>query len=326
MNGPAPEQRTPPAERTGRYVALCGGIGGAKLALGLSRRLRPDRLTLIVNSGDDFRHLGLHISPDIDTVLYTLAGLADPERGWGRAAESWAVVETLGQLGGETWFRLGDGDLALHLLRSERLAGGTRLTEVVADLCRRLSVGVQVLPPSDDPIRTVVETESGDLALQHYFVRARCKPAVRGLRYEGAETARPAPEALAALADTELRAVFLCPSNPYLSLGPMLALPGLRAALGGLAVPRVAVCPLVGGRAVKGPLDKMMQEMGIAPGPQAVIDFYAGLIDAMVIDDADRGLALSGTRIAVRPTLMRSLADREALADAVLDLAEEMAS
>lgn len=303
-------------------VALCGGIGGAKLALGLDRVLDPGQLMVVVNTGDDFEHLGLHLSPDLDTVLYTLAGLSDPERGWGRAGETWRFMESLARLGGETWFQLGDLDLALHVLRTERLRGGQRLSEVMSDVARRLGVAAAIVPMSDDPVRTIVDTSEGRLPFQRYFVERRCEPRLIGLSFQGAETAKPVANAVAALSNPDLHAVVICPSNPYLSVDPMLALPGLRSALERTAAPVVAVSPIIGGAAVKGPTAKIMAELGIPATSGAIAAHYQGLIDGLVLDLSDEAeAAQADCAVEVAPTLMRSLDDRMDLASRVLAFA-----
>ncbi|MEP9347789.1 2-phospho-L-lactate transferase [Xanthobacter sp. KR7-225] len=308
-------------------LAVCGGVGGAKLAFGLQEEVGA-ALTVMVNTGDDFTHLGLAISPDIDTVLYTLGGLADPVRGWGRAGETWQFMTALRQLGGEDWFQLGDLDLAMHVERTRRLAGGERLSAVTADTARRLALAARVLPMSDEPVRTTVETSQGRLAFQHYFVRERCMPSVLGLRFEGAERARILPELADLLADDALCAVIICPSNPYLSIDPILALPGMREALARCAAPVVAVSPLIGGQAVKGPTAKIMGELGLAAGSAAIARHYAGLVDGLVVDtadaaDADRVLAF-GLSCMVAPTLMKGPQERVALARQCLAFAHEL--
>jgi LPPG:FO 2-phospho-L-lactate transferase len=246
----------------GTVLALSGGIGGAKLALGLSRVLPPEQLIVVANTGDDFEHLGLSISPDLDTLMYTLADMSDPERGWGRREETWTFMTALAALGGETWFQLGDGDLATHVERTRRLAAGDTLSHITGDFCRRIGIAARILPMSDDRVRTRVRCAEGWLDFQDYFVRRRCAPAVKELSYEGAASARPQPAFMAALADARLRAIIICPSNPYLSVDPILALPGVRAALKTCPAPVIAVSPIVGGRAVKGPTAKMMRELG----------------------------------------------------------------
>lgn len=314
---------------TPRCIALSGGVGGAKLALGLDRVMAPGDLLVVANTGDDFEHLGLAICPDIDTVLYTLAGVADPETGWGRAEESWRVMHTLETLGGETWFRLGDRDIALHLERTRRLRAGEALSRITADVARRFGVASHVLPMSDQPVRTIVETPDGPLAFQHYFVRERCAPSVAGFRFEGAKDARPAPGLREALAQPGLEAVVICPSNPFISIDPILSVPGLRDAIAASAAPVVAVSPIVGGRAIKGPTAKMMRELGLETDAAAVARHYRGLIDGFILDqrdaaDADRVRAL-GIDAAVTNTVMTSLEDRKALARFALDVARRLA-
>ncbi|MCH8154172.1 MAG: 2-phospho-L-lactate transferase [Proteobacteria bacterium] len=306
-------------------LALCGGIGGAKLALGLYRHLAPGALSVAVNTGDDFEHLGLHISPDIDTVLYTLSGTDNPDTGWGRADETWTFMAALEALGGETWFRLGDGDLALHVERTRRLGAGESLSEVCAAFARRFGLDARILPMTDDPLRTVVHTPDGPLPFQHYFVRERCEPRVTGVTFAGAEAARPNPEILRALADPALAAVVICPSNPYLSVDPILAVPGMRIALGACPAPVVAVSPVVGGRAVKGPTAKIMAELGVPVTNAAIAAHYEGLIDGLVLDRADRAEAAElAVPALVTETVMTSLEDRIALAAAALGFAAEL--
>lgn len=311
---------------TGKVVALSGGIGGAKLALGLDRVLAPGQLTIIANTGDDFRHLGLAISPDIDTLLYTLAGLDDPVRGWGRRDETWTFMQALAQIGGGNWFLLGDGDLALHVERTRRLAAGETLSEVTDALRRQLAISSAIVPMSDDPVATRVETDEGWLDFQHYFVRRRCEPRVRTLEFAGAEAARLAPDAAAALADPALAAIIICPSNPYLSVDPILAVPGVREALRAASAPVIAVSPIIAGQAVKGPTAKMMAELGLVPSAATVARHYAGLIDAFVVDAADAVAGVEGEiEITAAPILMRSLEDKTRLARLVLDIAERAA-
>jgi LPPG:FO 2-phospho-L-lactate transferase len=305
-----------------RVVALSGGVGGAKLVLGLSRVLDGPELAVVVNTGDDFAHLGLHVAPDIDTVVYTLAGLANPETGWGRRDETWSFMRALETLGGETWFRLGDADLAMHIERTRRLAAGERLTRITRDIAARLGIATRVLPMSDDPVRTVALTEAGELAFQDYFVRHQSGPRLHALRFDGAAEARATPEVLEALRSPALEAVVIGPSNPFLSIDPMLALTDLRAAIRATGVPVVAVSPIVGGRAIKGPAAKIMAELGLPVDAAAVAGYYRGLIDGFVLDLADAATAGSidlPTRAV--PTVMQDLADREALAREVLAFA-----
>lgn len=306
----------------GHVVALCGGVGGAKLAFGLAQVLPPERLTVIVNTGDDFEHLGLHISPDIDTVLYTLSGLADPVRGWGLAGESWNFMDALGRIDAEQWFLLGDRDLATHVERTRRLRAGESLSAVTAALAQALGIGAAIIPMSDDPVRTIVATPAGELEFQRYFVAERCEPVVTGLRFAGADAARIAPGVAAALARADLGAVIVCPSNPYLSIDPILAVRGMRGALAACGAPMIAISPLVGGKAIKGPTAKLMQELGITPDVAAIAQHYAGLVNRMVIDhaDADHAGALRCPTL-VAQTVMATDADRVALARTVLEWA-----
>ena len=274
------------------------------------------------NTGDDFEHLGLCISPDIDTVMYTLAGVANPELGWGRGDETWSFMETLDALGGETWFRLGDRDLAVHVERTRRLRAGETLSAVTADLCARLGIVPRVLPMSDDPVRTRVRTEEGWIEFQDYFVRRRCEPVVHEVAFHGAATARAQPDFLAALASPRTTAVVICPSNPFISIEPILAVPGVRAALAECAAPVVAVSPIIGGRAVKGPTAKMMAELGMPPSAGGVARRYDDLIDGYVCDFADMDqVAGIDAKVTLGQTMMTTLADREALARTVLGAA-----
>jgi LPPG:FO 2-phospho-L-lactate transferase len=321
MNAPAPSVHS----ADGLVLALSGGIGGAKLALGLSRILPPSRLVVVANTGDDFEHLGLSISPDLDTLLYTLAGINNPETGWGLRSETWTFMTALRALGGETWFQLGDGDLATHVERTRRLKSGETLSRITDDFCRRLGVHTKILPMSDDKVRTRVRTAEGWLEFQDYFVRRRCEPAVTELGYEGAADARPHPDFPAALADPRLRAVVICPSNPFLSVDPILALPGVREALSGCPAPVIAVSPILAGSAVKGPTAKMMTELGLPVTAAAVARHYGDLLDGYLVDHSDAGtLVCCGVTVASAAILMTTLADREALARDVLAFADSL--
>jgi LPPG:FO 2-phospho-L-lactate transferase len=310
----------------GQVVALSGGIGGAKLALGLYRILPAGALTVVANTGDDFEHLGLKVSPDLDTLLYTLAGLDNPETGWGRGGETWTFMAALESLGGETWFKLGDGDLATHVERTRRLAAGECLSAITDDFRRRLHISARLLPMSDDPVRTCLSTGAGWLDFQDYFVRRQCAPVVREIEFAGAPAAAPHPAFLAALGEADLRAVVICPSNPFISIDPILALPGVRAALRLCRAPVVAVSPIIAGKAVKGPTAKLMGELGLPVDAEAVARHYGDILDGYVVDvaDADR-LDKIGVKVTVAPTLMQTLADREALARAVLEAADRPA-
>jgi len=309
----------------GPVVGLSGGIGGAKLALGLYRALPAQALCMVVNSGDDFRPFGLHVSPDLDTMLYTLAGLENPATGWGRRDETWTFMQVMEDLGGETWFRLGDGDLALHVERTRRLAAGDTLSAIMSDVAGRWGVTARILPMSDDPVRTVVDTDQGTLPFQEYFVARRCAPRVTAVRFKGAETARPLHAARAALTNARTRAIVICPSNPYLSIDPILALPSLRAALAEAPAPVIAVTPIVGGRAVKGPTAKIMDELGLPVSSSAVAAHYAGLLDGFVLDPADAHLESEiAVPTLVTDTMMRGLDDKIRLAESVLDFARAL--
>ncbi len=313
----------------GTVLALCGGIGGAKLALGLYRVLAPGQLIVVVNTGDDFEHLGLHVSPDVDTVLYTLAGCNNPATGWGRAGETGGFMAALQALGGESWFFLDDGDLATHVERTRRLAAGETLSEIAKAFSERLGIAATIAPMTDDPVRTVVETADGPLPFQHYFVRERCEPAVSGFRFEGAALARPGPDLLRSLGDPDLGAVIVCPSNPFISIDPILALPGVRRALGAAPAPVIAVSPIVGGRAIKGPTAKIMTELGLPCTAVAVAGHYGALLDGFVLDRADAASAETvrrlGIDVLVTNTVMRTLDDRIDLARAVLGFAARLA-
>ena len=299
-------------------LALTGGVGGAKLALGLAKLLTPDDLAFVVNTGDDFEHLGLHVSPDVDTLVYTLADAANPATGWGRANESWHFMETLAQLGGETWFRLGDRDLALHVRRRSLLDQGIGLTAATAILAEQLGIPHRILPMSDDPVRTRVQTPDGTLAFQHYFVRDRCEPTALGFEFAGAASAKLNP----AIAFDALDAVVICPSNPYVSVDPILAVPGMTEALRGANCPIVAVSPIVGGAAIKGPTAKMMRELGVPASTIEVAKHYRKLATHFVIDEVDAGasdaVAALGLQTICAQTVMRTLDDRIALAKTVL--------
>ena len=308
-------------------VAVSGGIGGAKLALGLSRIVPGDNLLIVANVGDDFEHLGLHVSPDVDTLMYTLAGLDNTKLGWGRRDETWSFMETLTALGGEDWFRLGDRDLAVHVERTIRLRRGESLSAITADFCGRLGVGPRVLPATDDPVRTRLRTDEGWLDFQDYFVRLQCRPVVRELAFDGAEDARPHPHLLAALREEGLRAVVICPSNPFISVEPILAVPGMRQALSSSQAPIIAVSPIIGGRAVKGPTAKIMAELGLRPTAAAVAERYGDLLDGYVMDLEDAGEAIHvAPKVTLARTLMTNLAEREELARVVLEAANALAS
>lgn len=308
---------------SGKFIVLTGGVGGAKLVLGLSQLVPPEQLTAIVNTGDDFEHLGLAISPDIDTLLYTLSGKANAEQGWGRAGESWAFMAALRELGGEDWFQLGDGDLALHVLRTMRLRAGDSLSQICADFARAWEIGTAILPMSNERVATIVTTDEGDLSFQHYFVARRCEPKVSAVRFEGAAAAKAAPGVVDAILDPEVAAILIAPSNPYLSVDPILAVPEIRSALERATAPIVAVSPIVGGKAVKGPTAKLMAELGIEISPASVAAHYEGLIDAMLVDIRDGQIAL-GIETRSADTLMVTLEDRVRVAAEATALARDL--
>jgi LPPG:FO 2-phospho-L-lactate transferase len=310
---------------SGHVLALCGGVGGAKLASGLAAILPPEGLTIAVNTGDDFVHLGLHVSPDIDTVAYTLSGLADRERGWGLAGETWTFMDQLKRLGGEGWFNLGDRDLAMHVERTRRLATGETLSRATAALAAALGLAHPIVPMSDEPVRTVIQTEAGELPFQRYFVGEQCRPVATGVCFEGAAAARPSPGLASTLTRSDLAAVIVCPSNPYLSIDPILAVPGVRSRLEALSAPIVAVSPIVGGQALKGPAAKLMRELGVEPSSASVARHYGGLLDGLVVDGADEAeapaLRVLGVEALVTATVMASDEDRIRLAGETLAFA-----
>jgi LPPG:FO 2-phospho-L-lactate transferase len=313
-----------------RVVALAGGVGGAKLAHGLAAVLAPDELTVIVNTADDEEFHGLLVCPDHDTVLYTLAGLADRERGWGLAGETWSASEMLRRLGEPTWFALGDRDLGLHVHRTRRLRIGERLTGVSRDIQRALSVATPILPMTDDPVRTMVRTPAGWLPFQDYFVRLHQEPDVLEVTFAGIDLARPTAEVTAAL--TAAEAIVICPSNPFVSIGPILAVPGMRdllAAARARGVRVAAVSPFVGGRALKGPADRMAASLGGEASGPGVARLYAGLVDALLIDEVDAteapAIAALGIEPVVGPTVMTDDASRAALAAAAVAAASSAA-
>ena len=304
------------------YLAITGGVGGAKLALGLSRVLPPDELDFLVNTGDDFEHLGLHVSPDLDTLMYTLAGLANPLTGWGRVDESWQFIDTLRGLGGEAWFNLGDRDLAVHVRRSCLLREGHSLSTVTQMLFAAHGIAHRALPMCDHRVRTMVETAQGTLAFQDYFVRERCAPRVLGIRFDGAAQAEPSETLLAVLDSSTLAGIIICPSNPFLSVDPILAVSGLRDRLLRCDAPIIAVSPIIAGAAVKGPTGKIMEELALPQPATAVAAHYGDLIDGFLVDRTDVELvaeiAALGVKVEVAQSLMQSLDDRINLAHTAL--------
>ena len=318
-----------------KVVALAGGVGGAKMAYGLAKALLPGDLTVVVNIGDDFDHLGLRICPDLDTVCYTLAGIANPDTGWGRVDETWNAMDSLADLGGPDWFRLGDHDLATHLERTRLLNEGFSLSEITHRFCQTWGVQTRVLPASDDPVPTLVQVEEGDLPFQEYFVQRQCQPKVKGFCFQGIENANPAPGVFRAI--DEAQVVILCPSNPWVSIDPILNLPGVRARLipGSKSDHRsvVGVSPLIGGRAVKGPAAKMYTEFGIPPSSLAVAQHYGaqakgGLLNGFVLDVVDAlqagQIRAQEIQVLVTNTMMNSTNDRVRFAKEVLDFGQRM--
>jgi LPPG:FO 2-phospho-L-lactate transferase len=301
-----------------KIAALAGGVGGAKLADGLAQVLSPENLTIIVNTGDDFELLGLFISPDLDTVCYTLAGMANPETGWGRREETFNLLENLQILGGPNWFRLGDRDMATHLERTQRIRAGQSLSQITGEFCRAWGVDYKILPMSDQPVRTLVETmEDGELAFQDYFVKMKCVPKVKGFRFAGIEAALPAPGVLDAIHRAD--AIVICPSNPWVSIDPILAIPGIQSLVSTKTV--VAVSPIIDGRTVKGPAAKMFTELGLPPTALSVARHYENILSGFILDNVDLDLA----RFFSIPTLfsnilMKNQDNRRCLAQDVLNL------
>ncbi len=301
-----------------RVVALAGGVGGAKMATGLQAVLPPGALTVIVNTGDDFDHWGLSICPDIDTVLYNLAGINNPATGWGRRDETFQALTAMEKLGGEDWFRLGDKDLALHLRRTEWQRQGVSPTEITDRLRRTMGIPSQVLPMCDESVRTLVHTDEGDLPFQHYFVRLRCEPTVIDLSFVGERESKLTSEVVGAVNDADL--IVFCPSNPYVSIDPILSVTGLRRLIRKSSTPKVAVTPIVGGRAIKGPAAKMMREMGQMSSPLTVVDHLDGLLTGFVLDQEDaileRGIDIP---VLTTDTIMTNLESKIRLATAVIN-------
>lgn len=316
--------KTQPAFRSKHYLALCGGVGGAKLALGLSHALAPEQLTIVVNTGDDFEHLGLSICPDVDTVTYTLAGLVQPSHGWGRDAESFAVLDTVERLGGETWFRLGDKDIGLHLMRRMMLDQGNSLSTVTKYISHQFGIAHEIAPMTDGKVRTMLQTAGGLIPFQEYFVKERCRPALAGIQYIGTDCSTASAALTQALANSDLAGVILCPSNPYLSIDPILALPGVRQMLVDVDAPVVAVAPIVSGAAIKGPAAKIMRELGIEPSAAAVGLHYADFLDGYIVDTAD-ALTVDMLPVLACDIVMKTLDDKIQLARRCIAFTDELA-
>ena len=314
-------------------LALSGGVGGAKLALGLTKILLPEQLSIVINSGDDFEHLGLHISPDIDTHLYALSGRDNQKLGWGRRDETWSFLETIRELSGEDWFQLGDRDLALHVLRTQQLKQGRSLSEITRSFAKAFGIQHSLIPMSDDPVRTIVKVKTNngrqaeveDLPFQRYFVEQQCLPEVVGFSFDGIESATASPGFLHRLNDPDLAAVIICPSNPYVSIDPILALPGIRQALINCPAKVLAISPIVGGTAIKGPAAKMMAELDVPASPAAIAAHYGDLLDGMVIDQLDgnqvESVRSTGLPVLVADTMMVNLQLKQSLATQTLAFA-----
>lgn len=301
-----------------KIVALAGGVGGAKLAHGLAQILAREDLTVIVNTGDDFEHLGMYISPDLDTVCYTLAGLANPQTGWGRINETWNTIANIEKLGGPNWFRLGDQDIATHLERTRRMKAGQSLSQITKDFCAVWGINHTVLPMSDSPVRTMVDTDEGELAFQEYFVHRHCEPRVKGFRFEGVDSAEPVIGAREAIESAE--AIVICPSNPWVSVDPILRVLASALIQKGEEKKVIAVSPIIGGQAVKGPAAKMYTELGIEPSALAVAEHYRDLLSGFVLDNVDRQLSDKiETKTLVTNTLMNNSSERARLATDVLN-------
>jgi len=321
----------PAAGKTGgeNILALCGGVGGAKLVAGLTRVFKPEELTIVVNTADDFVHWGLNISPDLDSVMYKIAGANDTERGWGRKDESWAVLESIKELGGESWFQLGDKDLGIHLMRTMALNAGSTLSDATRQLASAFRIHHKLIPMSDDRVGTFVTTDEGEISFQEYFVGKQCAPEVKHIRFDNVENASPSPGFMEVLTDVDLTAVIVCPSNPFVSIDPVLALPGVRAQLRVLSetIPVIAVSPIIQGQAVKGPAAKMFESLGLECSAMAVAGYYKDFINGMVIDIQDESLLREvGDLVPVKAmqTIMRSDRDEEALAESLCEFAKEL--
>ncbi|MCP4001138.1 MAG: 2-phospho-L-lactate transferase [Gammaproteobacteria bacterium] len=311
-----------------KYTVLSGGVGGAKLVLGLHKILAPEQLSVVVNTGDDFEHLGLPICPDIDTLIYTLAGTVNPTTGWGLNNESWYFMEALKQLGGATWFSLGDRDLATHIRRRDLLVKGQTLSEATLTLLREFHVHTPIIPMSNTPVRTKIKTNSETLDFQDYFVRLKAEPAVTEIIYAGNDQAAGSPDALAALQANKLGAIILTPSNPWLSIDPILSLSDIKSTITNSTVPVVGISPIVSGKAIKGPTAKLMRELGMDVSAYSIAEHYKGILDGLIIDqqDADQCDAIRalGLQVSTTNTIMNSLDDKKALAEFTLAFARQI--
>lgn len=311
-----------------RYVALSGGVGGAKLVVGLNEIVAPEQVCIIANTGDDFEHLGVHISPDLDTLMYSLASLANPDTGWGVKDETWDFMAALKELGADNWFQIGDRDLATHVERTRLLDSGKSLSQVTEALCENLGIATRIVPMTDGQVRTMLQTDDGLLEFQDYFVRQAALPRISEILYEGATFAKGSPAALKALASPDLEAVLLTPSNPYLSIDPILGISDISSVIKSLDVPVIAVSPIVGGQAIKGPAAKIMNELGADVSPVEVARHYQGIIDGMIIDLSDSDcagqIAEMGIAVTSAQTVMNSLADKIELARLSINFASKI--
>ena len=303
-------------------LALSGGIGGAKLALGLEHIFNSPKLMIAGNTGDDFEHFGLNISPDLDTLLYTLSGKSDLERGWGLANETWSFMKAMKEIGGETWFQLGDRDLAIHVERTRRLKEGERLSLITSSFCRKFGVKSHIVPATDDSLKTLVKTPKGILSFQHYFVRDQCRPKILGLKYEGLENAQPCPALEEALESSLLETVVVCPSNPFLSIDPILAVKGVREKLKSSKARVIAVSPIVGGDAVKGPTANNLRDLGFSVSAYTIAKYYSDFIDGFMLDKGDENeisrIESLGIQVGLADTVMTDLQSKIKLAEDVL--------
>ena len=308
------------------HLALSGGIGGAKLALGLEHIFNSPKLMIAGNIGDDFEHFGLNISPDLDTLLYTLSGKSDLERGWGLANETWSFMKAMKEIGGETWFQLGDRDLAIHVERTRRLKEGERLSLITSSFCRKFGVKSHIVPATDDSLKTLVKTPKGILSFQHYFVRDQCRPKILGLKYEGLENAQPCPALEEALESSLLETVVVCPSNPFLSIDPILAVKGVREKLKSSKARVIAVSPIVGGDAVKGPTANNLRDLGFSVSAYTIAKYYSDFVDGFILDKRDEKeiteIESLGIRVGLAETVMTNLQSKIKLAEDVMRFSE----
>ena len=308
------------------HLALSGGIGGAKLALGLEHIFNSTKLMIAGNTGDDFEHFGLNISPDLDTLMYTLSGKSDLERGWGLANETWSFMKAIKEIGGETWFQLGDRDLAIHVERTRRLKEGERLSLITSSFCRKFGVKSHIVPATDDPLKTLVKTPKGILSFQQYFVRDQCRPKILGLKYEGLENAQPCPALEEALESSLLERVVVCPSNPFLSIDPILAVKGVREKLKSSNARVIAVSPIVGGDAVKGPTANNLRDLGFSVSAYTIAKYYSDFIDGFMLDKGDENeisrIESLGIQVGLADTVMTDLQSKIKLAEDVLRFSE----